>query len=287
MWHAMVVSLALLVAGQGRAEVKAEKAAEAGGWLAPTRIRLDFRDRTARRDRRRDQRPGAEDAGAFAPNRGADDPASGEIRAPPRRYSLVEPEPVTFWEAVDRVARATQTWPASGNMPVGGLGILLAPASADRGFAYERRGLPRGADRDILREQLPVRPALLQPARPGATEGRRVEPAAGRERQPDDHGRASPPDHSPGRAGRPRGGRRPGPQSDPGRALARVAEQVPGPQLPQRGARRGSASSRWTIPASGSSGWRGASRSRSRRACPVRPVRLIAVGFDFADVPLP
>jgi len=40
-----------------------------------------------------------------------------------------------LWEAVDRVGRATQTFPMSGNMPSRKLGVLLQPASADRGFA--------------------------------------------------------------------------------------------------------------------------------------------------------
>jgi hypothetical protein len=46
-----------------------------------------------------------------------------------------EREPVTFWEAVDHIGRATQTFPMSGNMPNGRLSVLLEPASADRGFA--------------------------------------------------------------------------------------------------------------------------------------------------------
>lgn len=131
MWHGMVASLALLVAAQ--VEPKTERADTAGGPLAPTRIRLDFQDKTLAEivDGVNAQAPATL---ALQPeSRGF--PAESTPETPPRRYALREPEPVTFWEAVDRIGRATQTWPVSGNRPGGGLGILLAPASADRGFA--------------------------------------------------------------------------------------------------------------------------------------------------------
>ena len=111
----------------------AETASEAGGPLAPTWVRLNVRDKTL---------------AEIVDGINAQGPQMLAIRAEPRvsppgdrprpgepRYWLREPGPVTFWEAVDRVGRATQTFPMSGNMPSRKLGILLQPASADRGFA--------------------------------------------------------------------------------------------------------------------------------------------------------
>jgi hypothetical protein len=134
MWHAIVTAMALLAPAQAPApaETKAEKAAAAAGWPAPTRLSLDFRDRTLA-----EIVDGINARGptmlAVGRTPGARLPRDGAQPTP--RYTVVEPEPVTFWEAVDRVARATQSWPASGNTPAGKLGILLVPDSPDRGFA--------------------------------------------------------------------------------------------------------------------------------------------------------
>jgi hypothetical protein len=135
MWHAMVTSIALLVAAQGRADVKAEKASEAGGWLAPTRIRLDFRDSTLAEIVNGINAQGPEMLAFLPEPRGfLGDARRAKPGPPPRRYSIREPGTITFWEAVDRIGRATETWPVSGNRPSGRLGILLQPASSDRGF---------------------------------------------------------------------------------------------------------------------------------------------------------
>ena len=67
----------------------------------------------------------------------------------PRRFSLHEPGTVSFWEAVDRVGRSVQRWPAIARLrdplaPLPGPGVpvvepdpkvVLVPASRDRGFA--------------------------------------------------------------------------------------------------------------------------------------------------------
>jgi hypothetical protein len=137
MLHATITAMALLWAAQAgaRAGVEVEKASEAKPeWLRPTRVRLDFRDQTLAEivDGINAQGPamlaiGSESRGGFqAP--------FTKPETPPGLYSLREPGPVTFWEAIDRVGRATGTWPMSGNAPTGKLGILLLPA-VDRGFA--------------------------------------------------------------------------------------------------------------------------------------------------------
>lgn len=130
MSHAMITAMALLLAAQFRPSDKAEQASEAKGWLAPTRIRLDFEDRTLAEivNGINAQRP------VMLAIRPEPRGFPGQPVPPPGRYSLRESAPVTFWEAIDRVGRATQTWPASGNMPNRELGILLDPASPNRGF---------------------------------------------------------------------------------------------------------------------------------------------------------
>ena len=247
---------------QAPAEAKAEKAAAAAGWPAPTRLSLDFRDRTLAEI--------VDGLNARGPTMLAVGRTPGarlprERRSPARRPGtpFVEPEPVTFWEAVDRVARATQSWPASGNTPAGKLGILLVPDSPDRGFAANDgafRVVVTGTHYSSRFQFSPYfynQPGLEQPR------VRRVEPTAGPGRRAADHGRASAEDRPPGRIDRPRGGRRPGPQPDPGCPLARAAEQARRPEASPIRSTSGSPCIPWTTPASGSSGWRGASRSRS------------------------
>lgn len=156
MWHALVTSIAVLVAAQVRAGGEAVKASDAEGWLAPTRIRLDLREKTVAEivDAINAETKGSpavhHQAGSFA--RGMPQAPGRHTSADPgfnlfdrdmpqapgsasQRYSVVEPAPIPFWEAVDRVGLATRTWPETGNLPRGGRGILLIPASADRGFA--------------------------------------------------------------------------------------------------------------------------------------------------------
>jgi hypothetical protein len=131
--HATLTAMALLLAAQVRTEPGIQKASEAKGWLAPTRIRLDVQDRTIAEivsgiDA---QAPGmlairTDGVGTFG--RGGPDLST-------RRYSIREPGTVTFWEAIDRIGRETETYPVTGNAPGRERVILLAPASADRGFA--------------------------------------------------------------------------------------------------------------------------------------------------------
>jgi hypothetical protein len=140
MFHAIAMSLALLLTGQiqiqsqTQAEVKAEKASNAKGLLRPTEIRLDFENNTLAEivSGINARMPGSV---ALRPERrmrfaGEEPPPA----PPPQRFSLQQPKSVTFWESIDRVCRVSQTWPISGNVPGGVHGIFLVPASPDRGF---------------------------------------------------------------------------------------------------------------------------------------------------------
>jgi hypothetical protein len=128
MWHAMVTLMFLFMAAQAQAE----KASEVGGALAPTQIRLDAKDKTLAEI--------VDGINAQGPDMLAVRPESPFLmrgpkpRSPEARYSVREREPVTFWEAIDHIGRATQTSPMSGKMPSGRLGILLKPVSVDRGY---------------------------------------------------------------------------------------------------------------------------------------------------------
>ncbi len=51
-----------------------------------------------------------------------------------RRFTLRAPEPLTFWEAIDRVACATETRPVEGKHPDKEFRVVLVPATRDRGF---------------------------------------------------------------------------------------------------------------------------------------------------------
>jgi len=132
MFYAMVTSMALIAVGQ--ADVKAEKASEAKGVLRPTEIRLDFQDRTLAEivEGINAQAPGLVALRPEARNRLPGEQPKPAL--PPRRFSLRESEPVSFWEAIDRVCRATETLPVSGDSANGGLCISIVPASPDRGF---------------------------------------------------------------------------------------------------------------------------------------------------------
>lgn len=129
MWHALVTSMVLVMAAPPRVE----KASEAGGTLAPTRVRLDVRNKTLAEIVDGINAQGSEMLGVLAEPRIS--LPGARSTAPEPRYSLRAPGPVTFWEAIDRVGRATQTFPMSGNLLSRKLGVLLQPASADRGFA--------------------------------------------------------------------------------------------------------------------------------------------------------
>ncbi len=136
MFHAIATMFALLLASQTPTGIKVEKASDAKGLLRPTEIRLDFQDRTLAEivDGINAQAPGSV---AMRPLRTGRFPGPGPTPvSPPGRFSLREPAPVSFWEAIDRVCRATKTRPASENAANGGLCISLVPASPDRGFAY-------------------------------------------------------------------------------------------------------------------------------------------------------
>jgi hypothetical protein len=134
MLHTLVTSMAWLVAAQAQTHVNAKKSADPQGLLRPTEIRLDFQDRALAEivDGINAQTPGLI---ALRPEPRSPFPRQRPRPAnPPRRFSLREPRPVSFWEAVDRVGRATETWPVSGNGTDGRLRIHLVPASPDRGF---------------------------------------------------------------------------------------------------------------------------------------------------------
>ncbi len=139
MLHATVATISLLVAWQAqppsRPELKVDEASRATGWLAPTKVRLDFPDRTLADivEGLNAQGPAMLAIGGSPRNRLPG--AEARPEPPPLRYSIVEPGPATFWEAVDRACRAARTWPTSGNAPTGGRRILLIPASDEPGFA--------------------------------------------------------------------------------------------------------------------------------------------------------
>ena len=182
MWHAIITAMALLATAQAPAEVKAEKAAAAAGWLAPTRLSARFPRPDPRRDRRRASTPGADDAGR-RPVPGPASPAAGRQPEPPTpRYTarragarhLLGGGPPRRPGDADLARLGQHARRQAGHPPRAGLA-----RSRVRG---QRRGVPRRADRDALLQPLPVRPLLLQPARPRATPGRRVEPPAVPER---------------------------------------------------------------------------------------------------------
>jgi hypothetical protein len=127
---APLLALALATAAQDRpaGEVKVEKASETKGALRPIEVRLDFQDRTLAEI--------VAGINAQGPKMLAIDDVAmhyAEI-SPLRRFTVRAPGPLTFWEAVDRVAAATETRPVGGRGSVGGPCIGLVPASRDRGF---------------------------------------------------------------------------------------------------------------------------------------------------------
>jgi hypothetical protein len=134
MWHALVVVLGGIVAGQ--ADIPVEKASEGKGLLQPTPVRLDFQERSLAEivEGINAQAPGSLELPSGPQGRIRGGPAAPGPA--PRRYSLREAKPVTFWEAVDRVARASHTLPVSAYSSRGGRArcVQLVPASPDRGF---------------------------------------------------------------------------------------------------------------------------------------------------------
>jgi hypothetical protein len=127
---AALLSLALLAAAQGQppAQVKTEKASETKGALRPIEVRLDFQDRTLAEI--------VAGINAQGPKMLAIDDVAmhyAEI-SPLRRFTVRAPGPLTFWEAVDRIAAATETRPVGGRGSASVPCIGLVPASRDRGF---------------------------------------------------------------------------------------------------------------------------------------------------------
>jgi hypothetical protein len=129
MCYSTVLSMLLLMAAQ----VQAEKASEAGGALAASQIRLNAREKTLAEIVDGINAQGPEMLAVFREPH--DLPQAAKPISREARYSFGERGPVTFWEAVDRIGSATQTFPISGNMPSHKLGVILKPASVKRGFA--------------------------------------------------------------------------------------------------------------------------------------------------------
>jgi hypothetical protein len=139
MSYALITSIALLTVAQAQPDTQRALAPAAEILLEPTRVRLDFDNRTL-----------AEIADGLSAQ-GASPvvvPSDSAVRIggelpkpspPPRRFHVHEPGAVTFWEAIDRVCRATSSWAwvETPRAPVGPATVprvVLAPASADRGF---------------------------------------------------------------------------------------------------------------------------------------------------------
>jgi hypothetical protein len=126
----LLISVAFVGArAQPQAEVEAEKASEAKGLLRPIKVQLDFRDRTLVEI--------VDGINAQGPKMLAIDPKSNDLARGAyrnRRFTLRAPEPLSFWEAVDRVACATETRPVEGKHPDKEFRVVLVPATRDRGF---------------------------------------------------------------------------------------------------------------------------------------------------------
>ncbi len=128
----IAATLALIVMGQTAART-APAVEEAP---PPTQIRLDFQNQTLAEIV---EGINAQSPGSLAISTQRDRRLPGEIPLPatPRpRFSLHEPKPVTFWEAVERVERASGTLALAGNTGKGIHSMILFPASPGRGFIH-------------------------------------------------------------------------------------------------------------------------------------------------------
>jgi hypothetical protein len=139
MSYTIVTSIALFAAAQAQAGPARATASDASSSLRPTQIRLDFKDLTLAQI--------VEHINAQAPASVVCRPDSkvavgGELpktSRPMRRFTLLEPESISFWEAIDRVCCATSSWPLAepqsgpaGQAP--GPRVVVVPAAPDRGF---------------------------------------------------------------------------------------------------------------------------------------------------------
>jgi hypothetical protein len=151
MTSTIVMSVALLVVSQVTSESQShdEGATQAVRLARPTRIRLDFDNRTLAEI--------VAEINARAPESVMlpPEPTDQVVGLPPRptgpqrRLTLHEPGTVPFWEGIDRICKVAERWPGIAVMrnpsaPLGaGAGpqigpnpkVILVPTSGDRGFA--------------------------------------------------------------------------------------------------------------------------------------------------------
>jgi hypothetical protein len=144
MSYTFMTAIALLATAQAQSRAEGAAAIDAAASLQSTPIRLDVTDRTLAEI--------VEQINAQAPASVTFRPEStiaigGELPKPPRpprRFTLHEPKPMSFWQAIDRVCGATSTWPSPETQPgPGGRAadrrVVLVPASSDRGFVCNDR----------------------------------------------------------------------------------------------------------------------------------------------------
>jgi hypothetical protein len=164
MSYAIVTSMALVALAQAQPGPGGSAAPGATGVLAPNRIKMDFDDRTLAEIV---EGLNAQVASSVVIRPESKVQIGGELpkpSPPPRRFTVHERSAVTFWEAIERVCRATSSWPSVEALP-GAAGrsptarVVLAPASADRGFACND-----GAFRAVLTRLFYVREVRLAPA---------------------------------------------------------------------------------------------------------------------------
>jgi hypothetical protein len=148
----IVMSFALLVVNQPapRPAAQADPEVQPASAETPTPIRLDFDDRTL------EEIVAALNAqspiGVMLPPEPAPAPPGALPRplTPPRRFTLHERDPVSFWEAIDRVCHMAGRWPGIAilhdpHAPVPTTTerkierdpmVVLLPASGDRGYVH-------------------------------------------------------------------------------------------------------------------------------------------------------
>jgi len=164
MSYAIVTSMALFALAQAQPGAGGSAAPDATGVLAPNRIKIDFDDRTLAEIV---EGLNAQVASSVVIRPESKVQIGGELpkpSPPPRRFTLHERRAVTFWEAIERVCGATSSWPSveARPEPAGGVPtapVVLAPASADRGFACND-----GAFRAVVTRLFYMRDIRLAPA---------------------------------------------------------------------------------------------------------------------------
>ena len=192
---------------QAPTEVKAEKASGAGGWLAPTRLRLDFQDRTLAEIVDGINAQGPAVAGA-PPRAAARSPGRGRrpSRRPPRdsRSASRGPSPTGRPSTVSAGRR--RPGPPRSTAPTAASASILVPPRPTAGSRRTTGPSASCVDGPYRSSRFQFAPYFFN--QPGLEQPR----ADGSSRRPllvarlHGHRRASTEDPPSGRAGRPRGG---------------------------------------------------------------------------------